>query len=724
MTFLNAILLVGAAAFLIPLIIHLLNKRRVTVVAWGAMHLLQEALRQKKKNLRIEQLLLLLIRIAIPIVLALCLARPVLSFFSQLPGMNKSSLVVLLDNSYSMRAPAVGGTVRDQARNDLRRVLDSLPRGSDASVILAGNPPKLLLDQPTTALDLIPQKLQTEPSLAAPLELNNAFQLAQSELKRMGTASREVLLISDFQQSDWRSVAEGGTIAALDALKKTQPAPALTFYHLASDLHENLTLASVEPSAFVVAKEQTIALRTRVQNHGQRAYQDILVQLEADGARVRTTRISVAPNAETVLTLTHAFATAGDHTLTVRVEGDSFIEDNAYSLVIPVREQVDTLLVRGDSGAGPLAGATDFLEIALAPQQSAKATLKDVIHTSSVNWREFHGRGYGPKNALEGTEVVVLANVQKLPQKQLTDLEDFVKNGGGLIIFAGPECDLPWYERDLYRNGQGLMPCSVKGFGHVDDGQTPARILSQRYTHPATSYFNDARGMKLQDGAFQHWMRFEKIEGDSRVLLSLDRGDALMVEKPFGKGRVIAVASTANAQWNNFPLQPVFVPLMQRLVTYLATQSAAPQSQPCGSGLRLALRNTQAKDVFTVTDPQNQTHEIQPRDEQGKGVFLDYADTQQPGIYEVRSNSSPKNEAPRYFAFNLNAAESDLAQLAESKTREVATRFGAGYARTYEDYERLDRTRRHGTEIWQPLLLLLILLLFAEVFLQQRISRA
>ncbi len=724
MTFLNAILLAGAAAFLIPLIIHLLNKRRVTVVAWGAMHLLQEALRQKKKNLRIEQLLLLLIRIAIPIMLALCLARPVMSFFSQLPGMNKSSLVVLLDNSYSMRAPAVGGTVRDQARNDLRRVLDSLPRGSDASVILAGNPPKLLLDQPTTALDLIPQKLQTESSLAGPLDLNNAFQLAQSELKRMGTGSREVLLISDFQQSDWRSVAEGGTIAALDTLKKSQPAPALTFYHLASDLHENLTLASVEPSAFVVAKEQTIALRTRVQNHGQRAYQDILVQLEADGAKVRSTRISVAPNAETVLTLTHAFATAGDHTLTVRVEGDSFVEDNAYSLVIPVREQVDTLLVRGDSGAGPLAGATDFLEIALTPQQSAKATLKDVIHTSNVAWREFHGRGYGPKNALEGTEVVVLANVQKLPQKQMNDLEDFVKSGGGLIIFAGPECDLIWYEREFYRNGQGLMPCSIKGFGHVDDGQTPARILSQRYTHPATSYFNDARGMKLQDGAFQHWMRFEKIEGDARVLLSLDRGDALMVEKPFGKGRVIAVASTANAQWNNFPLQPVFVPLMQRLVTYLATQSAAPQSQPCGTGLRVTLRKEQLKEVFTVTDPQNQTHEIQPRDEQEKGVFLDYADTQQPGIYEVRSNSAPKNEPSRHFAFNLNAAESDLTQLAETKTREVATRFGASYAGNYEDYERLDRTRRHGTEIWQPLLLLLILLLFTEVFLQQRISKA
>ena len=92
MTFLNAILLAGAAAFLIPLIIHLLNRRRVQRVAWGAMNLLREALRQRKRNLKIEQLLLLLTRIAIPIVLALCLARPVLTWFRQLIGANKNSL--------------------------------------------------------------------------------------------------------------------------------------------------------------------------------------------------------------------------------------------------------------------------------------------------------------------------------------------------------------------------------------------------------------------------------------------------------------------------------------------------------------------------------------------------------------------------------------------------------------------------------------------------------
>lgn len=718
MSFLNAILLAGAAAFLIPLLIHLLNKRRVTTVLWGAMNLLHEAMRQKKRNVKVEQLLLLLVRISIPIILALCLARPVLSALRQLPGLNKSSLLVILDNSFSMRAPGDAGTVRDRARNDLRRILEKLPRGSDASVILAGSPPRLLLAQPTTVLETITQALETEPSLAGPVPLNEALQLAQSELKRMGSAAREVLLISDFQQGDWRSVADGGTLAALDVLKQQQPAPLLTFYRLGSDLSENLTLASVEPSAFVVAKEQAIALRVRIQNHGTRPYQDIAVHLEADSARLRTTRVSIAPNAETVLTLSHAFDTAGDHTLTVRVEGDSFPEDNAFSLVIPVREQVNALLVRGESGAGALEGATDFLEIALAPHQSAQASLKDVIRSGLVDQRQIREKSF------DGAEVIIMSNVEKLGGRALTDMEEFVRRGGGLIIFAGPDIDSLWYERDFFRSGKGLLPCLLKGYGHVDEGETPSRLISQRHTHPATSYFNDARGMRLQDAAFRHWVRCERIEGEARVLLSLDRGDAFLVEKPFGLGRVLLVSSTANAQWNNLALQPVFVPLMQRLVTYLATQSAAPQSELCGDMLRAVVGKADAASTHTLTDPLNQTHELKPVLDRDKSAHVEFRGTYQPGIYELRSNTAAKNAPPRRFAFNLNPAESNLAALPEGKTRDVASRLGAGFASSYDEYERLDRSRRHGSEMWQPLLLLLLVGLFGEVFLQQRISKA
>jgi hypothetical protein len=720
MTFLNAILLAGAAAFLIPLIIHLLNRRRVQRVTWGAMNLLREALRQRKRNLKIEQLLLLLTRLAIPIVLAVCLARPVMNWFREFTGANKSSLVVLLDNSFSTRAPGAGGTARDRARDDLRRILENLPRGSEANLILAGSPARPLLDQPSTILDEISNTLQSEPSLAGPLALHDAFQMAGAELKRMSHPAKEVLLISDFQQSDWRHVAEGGGLASLEALKKESPAPQITFYRVAGDLQENLSVAAVEPSAFVVARGQTLALRTRLQNHGPRAYQDIAVHLEADGARLRTSRVSVAPNAETVFTLTHAFDTAGDHSLTVRIEGDSFPDDNASSLVVPVREQVNCLIL-GDLQAksAPLEGPADFLQLALEPHLSASAkSLKDVIHATKSDFRRFNDK------SLIGMEVVILSNVEKAAGKLVSDLEDFVRRGGGLIIFAGPAVDARAYDQDFWKNGQGLLPCVIKGAGHVEEGQAPARILSQRHTHPATGYFNDARGLRLQDAAFQHWLKFERIEGESRVLLTLDRGDAFMVEKPFGKGRVIAVSSTASALWNNLPLQPVFVPLMQRLVTYLAVQDSGPQSQICGTPLHLTFPKDQWRESFVLTDPLNRAHELTPQSDKEGNVFADFNLTQQPGVYELRAKSAPKTAMPRRFAFHLNPDESNLAQLPPEKAREIATRLGASYVDNYPDYERLDSARRHGSEIWQAMLVLLLVLLFFEVWLQQRISRA
>ena len=104
MTFLNAALLAGAAALAIPILIHLFHKSRFQVVKWGAMHLLESVIRTNQRRIRIEQLILLIIRAAIPVLLALAMARPVWKGAQQLMGEAKTSTVLLLDNSYSMEA--------------------------------------------------------------------------------------------------------------------------------------------------------------------------------------------------------------------------------------------------------------------------------------------------------------------------------------------------------------------------------------------------------------------------------------------------------------------------------------------------------------------------------------------------------------------------------------------------------------------------------------------
>ena len=675
------------------------------------MHLLQEVIRQRKRKFNIEQWLLLAVRIAIPIVLAICLARPVLTALRSF-GLGKTSLVMMLDDSFSMRAPSAGGSPAERARVDVGHMLEAQPKGSDAQIVLAGGNARRLLDQSTSTLDVIPKQLAETPNQAGPVKINDALQTAAASLSKASSGSRELAIVSDFQASDWQSAADGAALPALEALLKQEPKPQVTFYRLASDLTENLSIASADLSALVVAQEQPIGLRVRIQNHGKRPWQDVAVHLEADGARLRTSRVSLPPEGEAVIGFTHAFDKVGDHSLAVRLEGDSFPDDNAFYSVVQVRNQLNVLLVDGDSSTGPLEGAADFLELALTPYKSASASLKDLIRTTKVDAKRLRETDY------KGMEVIVLADVDRLQGSRLTELDKFVKAGGGLIVFAGPHCDLDWYNRDFFRKGEGLLPAGIKGLQRAASASMPARIQQQRLTHPATVYFNDARGGRLQDAEFQSWLEFDQAgDTSAKPILQLDRGTPLFIEKARERGRVVFAATTADAEWSNLPLQPFFVPLMQRLVTYLATQSTISAWDQVGAPLRIVFPKERVGVEYTLRDPTGQTQTIKVKADGDKSL-LETKAISVPGIYKLTQGSDT-----RLLAYNLDPAESNLKPLPADKVRQLASRHDAAFVESFEGWQKLDRTRRHGSELWQPFLIALLALLFLEVMLQQRIAR-
>src|SRR5690606_19782918 len=132
MAFLNPLMLFGIAAVSVPIIIHLLNKRKFQRVTWAAMRFLKASIEKNQRRLQIEDLLLLLIRCAMVALLAILLARPAIraATASGLFGKAETAAVVIIDNSYSM-SQTDGVTSRfDQARDAATQVIDSLPTGS------------------------------------------------------------------------------------------------------------------------------------------------------------------------------------------------------------------------------------------------------------------------------------------------------------------------------------------------------------------------------------------------------------------------------------------------------------------------------------------------------------------------------------------------------------------------------------------------------------------
>ena len=202
MSFLNPLLALGAAAFLVPLIIHILNRSRFRTIDWGAMHLLDSVIKVNHKRLRIEQLILLLVRCAIPILLALCLARPVLTGASTMEGDAPVSLVILLDNSYSMDAVSESGSHFEQAVAAAIEIISATGRGSEIAVLQTGGKPTPLFDQPVFDQEAVIRKLKQLQGGFGTSDFAAAIDAAAATLTGMSHAGRELIVISDFQSAD------------------------------------------------------------------------------------------------------------------------------------------------------------------------------------------------------------------------------------------------------------------------------------------------------------------------------------------------------------------------------------------------------------------------------------------------------------------------------------------------------------------------------------------
>ena len=737
MGFLNILLLGGLAAFSIPLIIHILNKRRFQTVQWGAMHLLAPIVRKNNQRIRLEQLLLLLLRIAIPILLALCLARPILTGERRYDPDEKTSTVFLVDNSYSMQDGGAAQTNYARAKDEIALAMKELRKGSDTSVVFFGGRPRGLLDEPTAALDTVAREIRGTDSNADPIDIFEGLQAGLGEFDKMQHGARDFVVVSDFQTVDWK---DGDSLSRRNAFEKVQEqkiAPSLTLLQLDEGPRENASLESIDVSHLILGIGQRTSIRANLKNHGNSSYPDLMVQFRVDGVEKRSSQITLGPSQEAQVRFTHTFDTPGSHTIEISTDADALRADNTFVASFPVWDNVPVLLVNGDPGNNPLEGETDFLALALQPFDAVSSDLNDLVTSRAIVDQQLND------TELKGRRVAILANVARLRDDQLRSLEKFVGDGGGLIVFPGDRIDLSHYNSSLFKRGKGLLPQQFTAFRGKNSGDArvsgSTRIVSQIYDHPALAFFNDPRNGKLNDAEFETWLSLGIVEDDRdkvgaslgkelTILARFESGDPFLVERAFGSGRVIQCAAPADADWGNLPIQPVFLPIMQRLVTYLAASVNPPTNLQVGAQLVAFVPVGQASQKAKLVDPAGITHELEIRKEGARGI-VSFNETQRPGIYTLTDADGDT----QHFAVNLDRREANLEtldeQAMESLVKEIENvasteenQISVNVVGSWDEFQALDRIRRVGQELFKPILLALLAFLFLELLFQQWIT--
>ncbi len=588
MTFLNVALLGGMAAVAIPVIIHLFHRSKFRIVQWGAMHLLESVLRKNTRRLKLEQLILLLVRCSIPVALALLMARPVITGLEPLLGSRKMSTIVLLDNSYSMEA---GGASRSgflQAKEAVRQILESQVQGSDVAVVRMAGGVSVLLDEPTQDLERLKAEVGRTGAGFGSAAVPDALDLARVLQAKLQNPDREIVVLSDFQKVSWSEAEEPARQAMADQLRRGRIEPRLTLFKVGQETTDNVSVdAPLDLSPLILGVGQRVRVHATVRNHGDAAYPNLRVVFRVDGKDRSVTETALLPRSTSQVLFTHAFDTSGSHVVEVYADADPLQADNGAMASVPVWDRLPVLLVSGDPNPEFLMGETDFAEVALRPYGNAKAELADLISTRTIEARDLDAK------ALAEPRVALLANVSQLTDVQLKALEAYVREGGGLLVFPGSKINGPWYNSTFHGGGKGLLPLPLASLaGSMNVAGTHASIVAQHFEHPALEMFNDPRNGNLSDAQVRLWYRLRDEtapgKGEERlvtVLARLDTGDAFLVEKKVGEGRVIQACIPCDAEWSNLPVRPFYLPLMQQMTTYLASKVYPPRNVEVGRPL-------------------------------------------------------------------------------------------------------------------------------------------
>ena len=444
--FASPLLLGGLALAGIPILIHLLHKRRHVIVEFAAMRFLIEATRKRARRTRIEQLILLFLRTLVLALLVLAMARPHFETDGGLlTGDQPTHRIVVVDSSFSMQLaeeisePQPGqnsasdsGTGIDKARAAVTKLVESGRRGDAWNLIrISGREPFGVINQPAFNPESVLEEVAALTATDSAGDLAGALETVLTMLKLAPEISRkEVVFVSDLQASMWVPESATQKRRLRDLAQKIGAAARISVVNSAGLGVLNLAVTSLEMESGVAATDQPVAFRSAVRNFGESALRGQVVELLVDGRLVDTKRVDLPPGVDVPVNWSHTFRAAGEVRVEVHLQDDALPVDNRRWLAVPVRDELSVLLVDGTPSGRDRDSATYYVSRALDP-----STLDD---TSGTFIRpQIINEGELPSVRLTDYDVVVLCNVGLLTEPEASVLQSFVRSGGGLIIIPG-----------------------------------------------------------------------------------------------------------------------------------------------------------------------------------------------------------------------------------------------------------------------------------------------
>jgi len=708
--FTTPLLLWGLLLAAAPVLIHLLLKRKYHVTRWAAMQFLIAATQKQSRWSRLDHWLLLAVRTLIPLLLAVALAGPVMELTLGAANRAPTHRILVLDSSLSLQAREAGKSRAALVRQAALEIAESAHPGDTWQVLRLDRLPRAVIPEPTFLMDPVLEELRNwEPgaSTADPLA---ALEIAYQWVQATGNQRPEVHLLTDAQRTTWR-LEDAALRQRLQALlTNISQHASLQWHDVSAQAISNVAITKIQTSAPYALVGQPLRLQATIQRFGDDQLPRTL-SWRIDGRQIAAQPVEFT-GPVTEMQLNYTPSTSGDLRIEASLTADELTLDDRRDTVVVVRDAVRVLLVDGRPSGVAFENATDCLRLALAPQSTEGPPSRIAVTVIPD--------GQFLVTPLESFDILFLCDVPLLTDREAEILQRYVSSGGSLVIGMGPKVQPESYNQALLNDARPLLPARLGDLvGDPLRREESYAFRSAEFAHPILQPFrgNPNTGFELTQ-TFAYLKSFP--QPDAQVAVAFETGDPAIIERAYGRGRVVLVTTALDRAWGTWPVWGhTFVPMLHELLHYLLAGQFQSRQVLVGQALNVRLSRAGNGGNYQLRLPNDDQRSLVTSPGSTPGIAT-FEETQQPGFYGIETAGS--TGPVTWFAVQTDPRESDLTPLSATELRDglLAGRNPAGAALSEPAASATPRPVSRSTDqqlLPRWLIGLVLILLISEPFL-------
>ena len=686
MTFLNPAILIGLAAATIPVIIHLLNLRKLKKIEFSTLIFLKELQKNKIRRVKLKQWILLALRVLIILFIVTAFARPTLEGVSigGTTSAAKTTALFILDDSFSMSVVGQNGSYINQAEQTIKELLSNFEEGDEAGLILVSGDSDGEVPI-TTNINSFAEKLKNINISHASGTINSALIRASNLISESKNFNKEIYLLSDFQKD---RIAIKQNLTDLGQFLNEQ-VKLYSFDYSGKEVY-NIGINKLKVITKIFEINKPISFEATVTNYSDQTVNNLVVSLFVGGKRSAQKSIDLTSYEAKTVQLEGTTNENGFSDVTVEIEDDEVSIDNKRFSSIFIPEKISVLLLYD------LLNDIRFVKLAL---QSAAANGNIELDEKPLNKLN--------TIKLNNYDAVIILGSKEIDRSD--DLRKFLTEGGGVILFPSSKPDLAGFQGIL--NLLNLPKASDLVF---NPGQINNTVGFEKvdYDHLLLqNIFRDEQKKEIESPTIQNYYKISPM-GKGKSIISLLDGSSFLTEYDFERGKIFVFNVSPVLEWSDFPVKSIFAPLIYKSVVYLSAEDRSEAEYIAGELLNINI-SLRTLPIIKIVRPDRTEDLINLNGNDSD--FLNYSKTYLSGNYKIYSGS----DLLETISVNTDQLESNASYISEDEFEEYLEEinFRGSHIKITkgEDPVALIMQARFGSELWRYFLMAAFLLAIIEM---------